>query len=79
MKILRQGSRGTDVFILQLALNRAGYLNEKPDGVFGGRTQNAVLRVQQNAGLKQDGIVGIRTWNALLPYLKGYRWEELNY
>ena len=72
MTILRLGSRGTDVFILQLALNRAGFLNENPDGIFGVRTQNAVLRFQQSAGLNQDGIVGIRTWNALLPYLKGY-------
>ncbi len=73
MKILKLGSRGTDVYILQLALNRAGYLNEEPDGIFGARTQNAVLRFQGDNNLKQDGIVGVRTWNALLPYLKGYK------
>lgn len=73
MKILKLGSRGTDVYILQLALNRAGYLNEVPDGIFGARTQNAVLRFQGDNNLKQDGIVGVRTWNALLPYLKGYK------
>ena len=72
MQILRLGSRGTDVYILQLALNRVGFLNEEPDGIFGVRTQNAVLRFQQSAGLNTDGIVGVRTWNALLPYLKGY-------
>ena len=72
MKILKLGSRGTDVYILQLALNRAEYLNEEPDGVFGARTLNAVLRFQGDNNLKQDGIVGVRTWNALLPYLKGY-------
>ncbi len=72
MKILKLGSRGTDVYILQLALNRANYLNEEPDGIFGNRTQNAVLRFQGDNNLKQDGIVGIRTWNALMPYLKGY-------
>ena len=72
MTILKSGSRGTDVYILQLALNRAGFLNENPDGIFGVRTQNAVLRFQQSAGLNTDGIVGVRTWNALLPYLKGY-------
>lgn len=72
MQILRLGSRGTDVYILQLALNRAGFLNEEPDGIFGVRTQNAVLRFQQSVGLNTDGVVGVRTWNALLPYLKGY-------
>ncbi len=73
MKILKPGSRGTDVYILQLALNRAGYLNESPDGIFGARTTNAVLRFQGDNNLKQDGIVGVRTWNALMPYLKGYK------
>lgn len=73
MKILKLGNRGTDVFILQLALNRAGYLNEEPDGIFGNRTQNGVLRFQGEKNLKQDGIVGVRTWNALTPYLKGYK------
>lgn len=73
MKILKLGSRGTDVYILQLALDRAGYLNEEPDGIFGARTQNAVLRFQGDNNLKQDGIVGVRTWNALLAYLKGYK------
>ena len=73
MQTLKPGSRGTDVFILQLALNRAGYLNEEPDGIFGARTTNAVLRFQGDNNLKQDGIVGVRTWNALMPYLKGYK------
>ena len=73
MKILKPGSRGADVYILQLALNRAGHLNEEPDGIFGARTTNAVLRFQRENNLKQDGIVGVRTWNALLPYLKGYK------
>lgn len=73
MKILKPGSRGTDVYILQLVLNRSGYLNEEPDGIFGVRTTNAVLRFQEVNNLKQDGIVGVRTWNALMPYLKGYK------
>ena len=72
MKILKTGNRGTDVYILQLALQRAGYLYEQPDGIFGQRTLSAVLQLQKENNLKQDGIVGIRTWNALLPYLKGY-------
>ena len=68
MKILKLGSRGTDVYILQLALNRAGYLSEVPDGIFGARTQNAVLRFQGDNNLKQDGIVGVRTWTRLCSF-----------
>lgn len=72
MQILQFGSTGTNVYILQLALQRGGFLNTEPDGIFGPRTQGAVLKLQQVSGLNTDGIVGIRTWNALLPFLKGY-------
>ena len=58
MKILKLGSRGTDVYILQLALDRAGYLNEEPDGIFGARTQNAVLRFQGDNNYKLFAQIG---------------------
>lgn len=77
MKLLKRDSRGTDVYILQLGLERAGLLSEAPDGIFGARTENTVLRFQRDNFLKQDGIVGVRTWNALLPYLKGYRVHKI--
>ena len=39
--------------------------NLKPDGVFGGKTQNAVSSFQRQAGLNPDGIVGPQTQAAL--------------
>ncbi len=72
MDLLRRGSRGPQVEMLQLALNRAGYQTGVPDGIFGANTENAVIRFQRANGLSPDGIVGPQTWKKLRPYLTGY-------
>lgn len=56
MNILKKGSRGNDVKILQKAL----HLLE--DGIFGELTEEAVKEFQKANGLVADGIVGERTW-----------------
>ena len=73
LKTLRYGSRGPQVELLQLALQREGALKEPPDGIFGSRTQAAVKDYQHRWGLQADGIVGEATWAALRPWLTGYR------
>lgn len=72
MITLRQGQRGPQVEMLQLALNRAGFNVGTIDRIFGLNTLNAVLRFQASRSLIQDGIVGNATWRALRPYLVGY-------
>lgn len=72
MKILKYGSEGPSVQLLQLALNRAGYGELALDGVFGMQTRNAVLRFQSDNGLVADGIVGPATHRALVPWYTGY-------
>lgn len=73
MQILRKGSFGPQVELLQLGLNRGGYLPASGiDGIFGNATQAALLRFQTASGLTADGIAGPRTWNALTPQLTGY-------
>lgn len=62
---IRSGNRGNFVQILQRLLNQYGY-DLVADGIFGGRTTNAVIDFQKNNGLTQDGIAGRNTWNALL-------------
>ncbi len=73
MPILRLGARGPFVEAAQLALQRAGFLNAAPDGIFGVQTATAVSNFQRQNALSADGIIGPATWQRLLPYLKGYR------
>ena len=62
--VLRRGSSGADVTVLQNALTQAGF-NVLADGDFGQNTENAVKAFQASRGLKDDGIVGADTWDAL--------------
>ncbi len=73
MKLLRYGSVGPQVELLQLALQREGSLREAPDGIFGHRTREAVTAFQRRQGLAADGIAGNATWQALTPWLTGFR------
>lgn len=62
---LRRGAQGTLVVELQDLLNLLGYSVGKADGIFGIKTQNAVVQFQTDSGLNPDGIVGPKTWKAL--------------
>ncbi len=73
LKLLRYGSRGPQVELLQLALQREGALQEAPDGIFGARTKAALQDYQGRWGLSADGVAGPRTWASLTPWLTGYR------
>jgi len=63
--VVRTGSKGNFVTILQYLLNENG-ANLVVDGNFGGNTQRAVIEFQRNNNLTQDGIVGRNTWSKLL-------------
>ena len=66
-KILRRGSRESDVKWLQFWLKLWGY-NIAMDGSFGAKTEEAVRDVQRKRGLTVDGIVGEKTRDALRGY-----------
>lgn len=65
---LRRGSTGPSVVVVQVALNRIAQnypaIPKIPtaDGIFGSRTEAAVVAFQQIFGLTPDGIVGPGTW-----------------
>lgn len=64
--MLRLGSRGSGVRVLQRSLARLTYLPPSGvDGVFGMQTWHAVVAFQGWSGLARDGIVGARTRGAL--------------
>lgn len=62
--ILRRGSSGANVTILQERLNALG-AGIDADGDFGPATENAVRKEQQENELDPDGVVGPNTWAAL--------------
>lgn len=64
--VLRNGSRGTQVKVLQYLLIDAGFDCDKVDGIIGKHTIAAVKAFQNAQGLTADGIVGAKTWAALL-------------
>ena len=57
--VLKLGSRGNDVKLLQEKLNL------KVDGIFGPLTEKAVKDFQRSNGLEVDGIVGANTLSKL--------------
>ena len=58
---LKMGSRGDGVRWLQYELQQAGYSEVKIDGIFGKKTQAAVMNVQKNNNIAIDGICGKNT------------------
>lgn len=68
MPIVRKGSQGTAVEVLQARVNQIMNAKLSVDGAFGPATESAVKSFQHRAGLTADGIVGPGTWRAL-----GYR------
>ncbi len=74
MILIRYGDRGPYVEMMQLALYRAGYLDEKPDGVFGDETRRALVFFQRDYRLSADGVMGEKTFGELRQYISGYRY-----
>ena len=62
---LQRGSRGEAVRTLQTMLQELGYDPGKIDGIYGGRTADAVLAFQRDHGLPADGAAGAETLSAL--------------
>ena len=69
--LLRVGSTGQNVMLIQTALNRLTQIYPSipvltPDGIFGAGTEAGVMAFQRLFGLTPDGIVGPATWNRLM-------------
>jgi lipoprotein-anchoring transpeptidase ErfK/SrfK len=62
---LKVGAKGADVRAVQQRLLELGYWLAKPDGKFGGTTQQAVFALQKAAGIGRDGTIGPKTRKAL--------------
>ena len=60
-----QKSEARHVRTLQKSLKRLGWRPGPVDGLFGPRTESALLAFQAATGLSTDGAAGPRTWRAL--------------
>jgi N-acetyl-anhydromuramyl-L-alanine amidase AmpD len=63
--VLKVGSRGDDVVMLQSLLLGKGY-KISTDGIFGHGTEDIVIDFQRKNNLTADGIVGKSTWSMLV-------------
>jgi peptidoglycan hydrolase-like protein with peptidoglycan-binding domain len=64
LPIVRPGSSGSAVRVLQQVLNFKGF-KIGVDGIYGSSTQEVVKAFQQTQGLARDGIVDSQTWEHL--------------
>lgn len=70
-KVLKPGDRGADVKAVQQALNKLNFKCGVADGIYGPKTQDAVLRFQKAYGIKPyDGIYGPKTRAEMLKHLQ---------
>lgn len=69
---LRRGSRGTYVMLLQDALSALGYqTGSRIDGVFGSKTESALMGYQRRVGLTADGVCGCNSWAKITSAVLG--------
>jgi peptidoglycan hydrolase-like protein with peptidoglycan-binding domain len=64
-RVMKPGTTGWDVGVLQYLLVRHSLLAATPNGHFGPQTEAAVIRFQRARGLVPDGVVGPVTARAL--------------
>jgi D-alanyl-D-alanine carboxypeptidase len=70
--VLRRGSHGPGVRLLQRALRNEGWCSTPLSGRFDGRTESNLKRFQRKrAHVRPDGVVGRRTWRAIERYRGG--------
>jgi peptidoglycan hydrolase-like protein with peptidoglycan-binding domain len=75
--VLKEGTRGEYVKILQRALNKVVKAGLTVDGYFGAITKKAVLAYQKTKpGLKADGIYGTKTHAALSKDINSFGFSE---
>jgi Cell wall-associated hydrolases (invasion-associated proteins) len=68
--ILKTGSVGTEVKVLQSDLIKLGFKPGQIDGIFGSKTKSAVQVFQKSVNLTPDGIVGQLTSQAINKALR---------
>lgn len=68
--MIKSGSKGERVKSLQEALDKLGYKVGKIDGIFGNKSEKAVVEFQEDHNLYADGVVSENTERALRKALE---------
>jgi N-acetylmuramoyl-L-alanine amidase len=63
--MIQYGSKNGDVWDLQYRLQQLGLYRAKLDGIYGSKTEKAVIKYQIQHKLRIDGIAGPKTWGSL--------------
>lgn len=63
--VLKRGLSEPVVEVIQKMLMAHGFDPGTVDGIFGPKTERAVMAFQRTMGLEADGVVGPKTWSAL--------------
>lgn len=66
LPVLKRGSKGSSVSVLQTLLTAKGFDTKGIDNSFGGDTEKALKKYQTSKGLDDDGVCGKDTWTMLL-------------
>lgn len=74
--LLKTGSVGTEVKVLQSNLIKLGFKPGQIDGIFGPKTKSAVQAFQKSTNLNPDGIVGQLTSQAITKAITGQRYTN---
>lgn len=69
LKLTKPMMHGPAVKRLQEIGDMIGFDNGPNDGIFGPKTRNVVIRIQEKFGLTRDGICGPRTWRKIIEYV----------
>lgn len=69
MATYKKGSKGTEVVNIQKALTSLGYSVGVADGIFGAKTEQAILSLQKSIKIDATGVVGDWLYNYLLSKL----------
>ena len=69
---LKKGDKGEDVEALQMLLIEHNYLQDGADGDFGGKTEKAVRKAQEDAGLEQTGVADDETVGFIMGHYAAY-------
>lgn len=65
---LGEGSKGEEVYSLQVLLIASGFLSDDADGEFGPNTKAGVIKAQQKFDFETTGVAGNALYSMLLEY-----------